>query len=269
MKEYDNFTIECKDQVATIRFLQPPRGKGNIHWELGCVFSELREDNGIRVIVMTGAGENFWIPGSKQARYDSPDWLNEHTDPSWAWHTFTGIVRLRQGMAEIEKPIVAKVNGDAIGFGASNVFSCDFILALEDAVIMDHHIGATFMGKYNGEIKVGGHEFSNVPGDGGTSLMPVYMSPCKAKEYLMLAKSYTGAELAQMGIINYALPASELDAKVDDMVQRLLQKGAYALARTKRLCNRKLVEHLNLTLDASVAYEMATTLQPLNIHKLG
>lgn len=102
-----------------------------------------------------------------------------------------------------------------------------------------------------------------------TALIPLYMSPCKAKEYLMLSQPYTGAELAQLGIINYAVPATELDAKVDDLVQRLLKRGAYALARTKRLVNRRVVSQLNLTLDAGVAYEMVTQLQPLDIQKLG
>ena len=85
----------------------------------------------------------------------------------------------------------------------------------------------------------------------------------------MLSQPYTGAELAKLGIINYAVPAAELDAKVDELAGKLLKRGAYALARTKRLVNRRVVDQLNLTLDAGVAYEMVTQLQPLDITKLG
>jgi enoyl-CoA hydratase len=149
------------------------------------------------------------------------------------------------------------------------MFACDFIVARDDAIVMDHHMGGTFMGTYEGQRMEGGHEYANVPGDGGAALIPFLMSPCKAKEYLMLAQSYTAAELARMGIINYAVPAAELDAKVNDLVKRLLQRGAYALARTKRLANRGLARHLNLTLDAAAAYEMVSQLQPNNIDALG
>jgi enoyl-CoA hydratase/carnithine racemase len=87
------------------------------------------------------------------------------------------------------------------------------------------------------------------------------MSPAKAKEYLFLAKPYTGRELADAGIINYAVPTAELDGVVGDMVERLLKRSAYALAWTKRTANRHVVQQLNLTLDAAAAYEMVNFLQ--------
>jgi len=77
----------------------------------------------------------------------------------------------------------------------------------------------------------------------------------------MLARQYTGRELADLGIINYAVPRDKLDAVVNDMLQRLLARGAYTLAWTKRVANRALVNHLNMTLDAGVAYEMTGFLQ--------
>jgi len=83
-------------------------------------------------------------------------------DPARTWHNMTGVIRTHQAMAEIEKPIVAKVNGDAIGFGQSLVFGSDLIVAVEDALIADHHLG---MGEIGDEI--GGHLFGTVPGDGG------------------------------------------------------------------------------------------------------
>ncbi len=262
MKDYKNFTVARKDQVATVTFIQRDHtAGGNFHWEFADLFSQLRGDNDIRVIVLTGAGGNFSIPQPQHETYDDPKWVQKWADPARMWQSFNGIIRWHQGMAEIEKPIIAKVNGDAIGRGSSIVFSCDFIVAREDAILMDSHMGGAFMGNYNGTRKLGGHDWTNVPGDGGAALIPLYMTPCKAKEYLMLTQPYSAAELARLGIINYAVPAAELDAKVENIVERLLRHGAYALARTKRLINRNMVNQLNQVLDAGVAYEMVTELQ--------
>ncbi len=264
--DYKSVTVECKDQIATITFVSPAVQGVNVHWELGSLFSHLRDDNSVRVIILTGSGGHFKVPVPK-AEFDEK--LERYQDPGRSWYTFTGILRTHQAMAEIEKPIIAKVNGDAIGFGQSIMFASDFIVAREDAVIRDHHMGGTFVCNYNGEEKTSGHDASIVPGDGGGALVPLFMTPCKAKEYLMLSQPYTAAELARQGIINYAVPAQELDAKVNDIAQRLLAKGAYALARTKRLINRQVVNQLNLALDAGVAYQIATQIQPFDITKLG
>jgi enoyl-CoA hydratase len=267
MKEYKTFTLQQTGAVVTVTFVPPvPRTGGNPSWELGSLFNELREDNSVRVIVLTGSGGSFNIPIPVDMYGENP---GRHKDPARAWHTFTGILRCHQGMVEIEKPIIAKVNGDAVGFGSSLAFASDFIIAREDAMFMDHHMSGTFMGNYNGERRLGGHHEASVPGDGGATFVPLHMSPCKAKEYLMLAEPYTAAELARMGAINYAVPAAELDAKVDDIVKRLLQRGAYALARSKRLINRRVAEQVNLTLDASVGYEIVCQMQPHDIEKLG
>ena len=57
------------------------------------------------------------------------------------------------------------------------------------------------------------------------------------------------------------LPSMDLDRKVDEIVERFLARGAYALALAKRVANRRVVEHLNMTLDAGIGYEMVSFLQ--------
>jgi enoyl-CoA hydratase len=261
MSEYETFGVERRDQVATITLLPRSGATGsraNRHWELANLFDELRADDDVRVIVLTGTGDTFSVPPHSLRREQaaSPADLSKEypVDPSRAWRTFTGIVRTHQAMAEIEKPIVARVNGDAFGFGQTLVFASDLIVAVEDAVIGDHHLGM-------GEIEQGGHTFGVVPGDGGAALLPLYMTPARAKEYLMLARTYRADELARLGIINYAVPRDQLDATVDDIVARLLKRSAHALAWSKRVANRRVVAHLNMTLDAGAAYEMVSFLQ--------
>jgi enoyl-CoA hydratase len=251
--------IEKKSQVATIRIPNTHRLAGskpnNLHWELGEMFSDLRGDNSIRVVVITGAEDGvFGMP---------PDWhpptgpRRGVDDPPIGYKTFTGIVRYHEAMVALEKPIVAKVNGHAIGTGQSIMFASDIIVAREDAIIADHHMGPV---PIPGGKPVGTPNES-VPGDGGVAWAPLYMSPAKAKEYLMLAKPYTAKEFEQMGIINYAVPAADLDSKVNDLVELLLQRSAYALAWTKRLVNRQAETQLNRSLDAAAAYSWINQLQ--------
>ena len=161
----------------------------------------------------------------------------------------------------MEKPIVARVNGDAIGFGASIAFASDLIVASEHARFMDHHMAGLFTTSYNGRPRPGGHaHFSVVPGDGG-ALMGLFLSPCRMKEYLMLCRSYGAAELERIGVINSGCPLASSTARLTDWSAGCSSRGAYAIAWAKRAANRHVAGHLNLSLDASVAYEMTSLYQ--------
>ena len=94
-----------------------------------------------------------------------------------------------------------------------------------------------------------------VTGDGGAVFAPLKMPLNIAKEYLMLARPFTAKELAAMGVVNYAVPAAELDAKTDEIAQRLLKRNAYALALTKRVLNKQAMASFNQVHDAALGYE--------------
>jgi enoyl-CoA hydratase/carnithine racemase len=158
-----------------------------------------------------------------------------------------------QAMIETEKPIIAKVNGDAVGFGQSLALASDFILAREDAVISDVHLGM-------GEVSVAGGKqvglpYGVVPGDGAGALVSLFMTPTRAKEYMMLSRTRTAADLAEMGIVNRSVPSRDLDRVTGEFVGGLLERSAFALAWTKRVLNRHVANQLNLVMDASLAYE--------------
>jgi enoyl-CoA hydratase len=258
MKDYRGLRVAGEGQVATIRMLplkeafqlDPP---ADLHIEMPDALEELRTDHGVRVIVITGERDGEFLVTPPVDYYTTPRAEARLADPYGAWRVGLGVVRCCQVMTEIEKPIVAKVNGDAIGLGQSLVFLSDLILARADAVIADVHLGM-------GEVTTGegarvGLPFGVVPGDGAGAIAPLYMTPTQAKEYLMLSPTRTAAELADARIVNRAVPLAELDAVTDDIVQRLLARSAFALAWTKRVVNRRVADQLNLTLDASIAYE--------------
>jgi enoyl-CoA hydratase/carnithine racemase len=80
------------------------------------------------------------------------------------------------------------------------------------------------------------------------------MPPAKLKEWMWLSTVYTGREMADMNAINYAVPAAELDALVDDLVSRLLELPDTVLARTKRLINKRLLAQWVQTEDLADAF---------------
>jgi enoyl-CoA hydratase len=255
MSDYSLLSIERSGQIATIelirieKHLREQQGRGKRGGaqraaEVGRALNELRDDNSVRVIVITGRDDVFTIP---------PSTYGHHGSPGSDWDIMSGVTRAVEAMCTIEKPVIAKVNGHAVGFGANLVLACDFIIAREDAIIADHHMSC-------GELIIDGKmagsaEHCMVTGDGGAVFAPLKMPMNMAKEYLMLARPFTAKELATMGVVNYAVPAAELDAKTDEIAQRLLKRNAYALALTKRVLNKQLMESFSRVHDAALGYE--------------
>ena len=252
MSEYLLLDIVRTGQIATIelkRLERPMREKAKAGGaqraaEVGRALNELRDDNSVRVIVITGKEDVFTIP---------PSSYGHHGNPGSDWDILTGVTRAVEAMCTIEKPVIAKVNGHAVGFGANLVLACDFIIAREDAIIADHHMSAGEL-MINGERK-GSADHCMVTGDGGAVFAPLKMPMNMAKEYLMLARPFTAKELAGMGVVNYAVPVEELDAKTEEIAQRLLKRNPYALALTKRVLNKQMLANFNLVHDASLGYE--------------
>jgi enoyl-CoA hydratase/carnithine racemase len=264
MKTYRALTLQRDGQVATIRMkplreafqLDPP---ADLHIEMPDAMEELRTDDSVRVIVITGERDGEFLVTPPVEYYTSARAEARLADPYGAWRVGLGVVRCCQVMTEIEKPIVARVNGDAIGLGQSLFFLSDLIVAREDAIISDVHLGMGEVTNSDGDAV--GLPFGVVPGDGAGSLAPLFMTPTQAKEYLMLSPATTAAELAAMHIVNRAVPLADLDRVTDDIVSRLLRRSAFALAWTKRVVNRRVAAQLNLTLDASIAYEQLNLAQ--------
>jgi enoyl-CoA hydratase/carnithine racemase len=250
------FEVETSDQVATIRFIdpaavQPPDYLGDIHYELGVALEHLRWDESVRVIVMTGKTDGYFQSILGREIYEMPETQAAIEDIIFSWTQGNGSLRTHQVLALIEKPIVARVNGDVSGFGQSVLFACDIIVAWEDAQVTDGHFSMGEIVERDGTML--GAPFGMVPGDGAMAWLPGLMPATKAKEYLMLSQVFTGRQLADMNVFNFAVPLEDLDRVTDDVVRRLLARPAHELAITKRLMNKKLLENLNLVLDAADA----------------
>lgn len=235
-----------------------------VHTAIALCLDELRHDRSIRSVVITGSSEDVFYRAPDRSHYDvekyrnrlrgiiSPE-LNAELRPSEARAQHRRTANYVELLLHYEKPVVARVNGDVIGAGQSVMWGCDIIIAREDAVIADVHTG---MGEIvNGAGVPTGFPWAVSPGDGAMAFAQQSFSTYRYKEYQMLSQQLTARDLADMQIINYAVPAAQLDDKVDEIVRRLLARPAAVLSRVRRLCQKPLIEQANLQYDLSWAYE--------------
>jgi len=143
--------IGVENQVATIKLRKlsvafqedPP---ADPHIDLPTALERMRIDDSIRVIVITGEDDDEFLCAGSPDYYRSGRAADRLADPYGQFPVGQGVLRMVQAMIEIEKPVIARVNGDAIGFGQSVVLASDFIIAREDAYISDVHLG---MGRWS------------------------------------------------------------------------------------------------------------------------
>jgi enoyl-CoA hydratase len=241
MQEVREWIVTRQDQVANLDFgivVKDVQDHIEPHVSFAMALESVRFDDTVRVIVITmraredGDIEN---PVPKHQR------LNPATRPSgsWAlrspWSLTQGIPRALQTLALMEKPVIARVLGDTYYFSANVLWGCDMIVAQEDALLCEGHLA--------------GPDIYITPGDGGLAFLPLFMPPTKLKEFLMLGAAWTAKEFAALGMVNYALPADLVDAKVDELVAALLLRPIGPLVHTKRAANKALIQQMNLTQD--------------------
>ncbi|HVW33221.1 MAG TPA: enoyl-CoA hydratase/isomerase family protein [Acidimicrobiia bacterium] len=249
-------TIRIKPVQETIEESIGVAGYVEVHLAVAQALEELRWDDTVRIVVLTGQRDGQFHVAPAPDHYDEPSHRNRLNPLTWKrgpWSRTNGSRRAIEALVLTEKPVIARLNGDAIGFGQSLMFGCDLIVAREDAVISDVHMGLGEVTDHTGARR--GFPFGLVPGDGALAFVPVSLPPTKAKEYLFLAKSYTARELAAMNIVNYAVPMEELDAVLDDLTGQLLARPARALAMTKRACNKHIINQWNLAFELGLSWE--------------
>lgn len=210
---------------------------GQMHKELARVFLDAQDDDDSDLVILTGNGRAFCAGGDT-------DWFKEQIEDP---RNFRAIApeakRIVSSLLELEKPLVCRLNGAAAGLGATIALMSDVIIAADTAMIGDPH------------IKVG-----LVAGDGGAIIWPQLIGFARAKELLMTGDLLPAAEAARMGLINYAVPAEELDAKVDELVAKILGNPRWAVRWTKTVANIPLRELAARLSDPAVAYEILSNM---------
>lgn len=232
---YRTLSFERRGRVLEITMNRPDTLNAVdevMHEELARVFTDASNDEGSDIVILTGAGRAFSSGGDVgffQKMIDEPSSF-EKTAREAKQIIFT--------LLDCEKPIIAKVNGHATGLGATIALFCDVIFASEAAKIGDPHVSVGL-----------------VAGDGGAVIWPQLIGYARAKEYLMTGKLMPAAEAARVGLINHAVPATELDAQVRDFADHLAAGAIKAIKWTKMSVNIGLKQLASSIMDASLAYE--------------
>ena len=239
--KYRCIKVEKHDKLATVTFNRAEALNAvndDLHEELEQIWIDLAHDGEINAIVLTGAGRAFSAGGD--VKNMAARWGTE-SGKRWALVTPAAGRRIIQNLLDVEQPIVAAVNGDAVGLGANIALLCDIIVASETARIADTH------------VRVG-----VVAGDSGAVIWPLLVGPARAKEFLMRGTFISGADAARMGLINHAVPADQVLLKAREIARELADGPTWAIRWSKLSVNKWLKQQVNLILDASLAYEMVT-----------
>lgn len=240
-EKYQCLKIDLEDSILTVTLNRPQQYNAvdhQLHQELGNIFYDIALDDEVSVVVVTGAGKTFCAGGDLKAMNQ---FAKESDSGSESYMSHVDGKRIVYSLLDLEKPIIAKVNGAAIGLGATIALFCDLIYMADHAIISDPHVLAGV-----------------VAGDGGAVIWPQLIGYARAKEYLMTGDSIKAPDAARMGLINHAVPAGELDTAVNEMARRLADGPRDAIRWSKVSANIGLKQLAHSILDASMAYEMIT-----------
>lgn len=214
--DFGQIDVTITDHVFTIEI---GGLDGKTHAGLAKVFRAAHESDA-RVVVVTGKNQTFLSPDKYEL-----EWVKKLGVYSDMLKIFKEAEDILRDQLNVDKPTIAKVYAPgAHSLGASLALACDFVYASDDATFSDPHISG----------------FGVPPGDGGALLWPARIGLARAKEFLMTDKSCTAQEAVEIGLINRAVPADQLDGAVDELVQKLLSYDQLGLRMTKKWLNQYL-----------------------------
>lgn len=205
-----------------------------LHRDLVRLFAGLRREEEARAVLLTGRGKAFSAGGDFA-------WFPELQKPGRMEALRRDAKQLIWDLLDVEIPIVAAVNGHAMGLGASIALLCDVVFAADTATIGDPH------------VRVG-----IVAGDGGVAIWPLAVGPARAKEYLLTGDPVGAVEAERIGLVNHVVPAAELDDAAMAFALRLAEGAPLAVRYTKLAVNKLLKDALNVAFDTSTALELVT-----------
>lgn len=225
----DRIRYEVSGGVARITIDAVDRGNAldaSMRDGLTELFEWASADLGVRVVVLTGAGDRHFCTGAdlggpQKPTPPRPEGAPERAVGDAARLIRQGWQRLVASILDCEKPVVAAVNGTAAGGGAQLVLACDLVVMADRAKLVEVFVRRGIL-----------------PDAGGAYLLPRIVGPQVAKEIMFLADDVPAERCAQLGIANRVVPAGELAAEVDQLAGRLAEAPTKALALTKWLLNR-------------------------------
>jgi len=229
--EFDFKTIlyEKKDGRATVTFNRPKVLNAINHemlTELSIAFKDASWDDAVAVLVLTGAGERAFCSGADLEEQKA--FLQRPRD-YWKW--MGDFIEVHERLRKLGKPALARLNGIVVGGGNEFNLSCDLAVAADDIYI--RHVGTS-----HGSVALAG----------ATQFLPLTVGDRRAREILFLNEGIPAAKAEQWGLVNWVVSRGALDAKVDEVVEKLKAKFPEKTRYTKQQLNfwRDLSWHLTI-----------------------
>ena len=238
----DPITVRVEGPVRVVCLNRPEAlnaADAVLHRRLAEVWIELEDDSGCRGVVLTGAGRAFCAGG------DLDVLRRMHTDSEYREATLREGVQIVQRMVQFPWPIVAAVNGPAVGLGCSLAGLSDVVLIEESAFLADPHVSVGL-----------------VAGDGGALTWPLLMSLLRAKEYLFTGDKIPADVAVDLGLANRVVPDGTSVEQALALAQRMAKQPSGALRDTKRAVNRHLERAMHDVLAFAITAESVSSASP-------
>lgn len=198
------------------------------------LWRHLAADDEARAVVLTGAGRAFSAGGSYV------DFEARRVDRTLRRRSMRLARELVTTMLDVEIPVVAAVNGAAVGLGATVTTLCDIVFMADDAFLADTHVSVAL-----------------VAGDGAAVTWPAHTSLLRAKQYLLTGDRLNAPEAVALGLANFAVPRAELLDDATAFAHRLADQPSQALRATKAILNQHLRANAVRVLGYGLAAEAA------------
>jgi enoyl-CoA hydratase/carnithine racemase len=215
---YEKILYEIQDHIATVTINRPRVFNAfDAHTlrEMADAFRAAADDDHVGVVVLTGAGERAFCTGAD---------LNEQQQflkrPHDYFKWFGAFQDAHDQLRWIGKPTIARLNGMVVGGGNEFNLACDLAIAAE-------HVTIRQIGNSRGSVAAGG----------ATQWLPLFVGERRAREILWLNEEITAPQALTWGLVNQVVPLSELDAAVNAMAQKLLNKMPDVMRYTKTQTN--------------------------------
>ncbi|MFI5046215.1 MAG: enoyl-CoA hydratase/isomerase family protein [Acidimicrobiia bacterium] len=231
-------TVEVDGPVRTVVMRRPEALNAMnepLHWAMANVWRQLAADDDARVVVLTGEGRAFSAGGDL-------DWISSFLDDRAARDE-----SIRQGAQILEEiirfplPVIAAVNGLAVGLGATVALMCDIVLMGESASLADPHVSVGL-----------------VAGDGGAAFWPRLAPINRIREYLFTGDRIKATLAVELGLATRVVPDDALATEATALAGRIAEQPPAAVQGTKKVLNLHLSQALSGTVQAGFAAEAVT-----------